>query len=144
MSMTIKKSAQSHWSGDIKSGKGQISTESGALDNQPYGFNTRFEDKAGTNPEELIAAAHSACFSMALSLALTEANYVADDITTSAVVSLDEVDDGFEVSHIALSVEAKIAGIAESEFKKLCKQTKQGCPISKLMNAEISLTMALN
>ena len=117
--MTIKKSAQSHWSGDIKSGKGQISTESGALDNQPYGFNTRFEDKAGTNPEELIAAAHSACFSMALSLALTEANYVADDITTSAVVSLDEVDDGFEVSHVALSVEAKIAGIAESEFKKL-------------------------
>lgn len=144
MSMTIKKSAQSHWSGDIKSGKGQISTESGALDNQPYGFNTRFEDKAGTNPEELIAAAHSACFSMALSLALTEANYVADDITTSAVVSLDEVDDGFEVSHIALSVEAKVAGIAESEFKKLCEQTKQGCPISKLMNAEISLTMALN
>ena len=144
MSMTIKKSALSHWSGDIKSGKGHINTESGALKNQPYGFNTRFEDKQGTNPEELIAAAHSACFSMALSLALTEADYVADDITTSAVVSLDEVDDGFEVSHIALHVEAKIAGIAESEFNKLCEQTKLGCPISKLMNAEISLTTALN
>lgn len=144
MSMTIKKSALSHWSGDIKSGKGQINTESGALTNQPYGFNTRFEGKQGTNPEELVAAAHSACFSMALSLALTEAGYVANDITTSAVVSLDEVDDGFEVSHIALHVEAKIADISEAEFNKMCEQTKQGCPISKLMNAEISLSMALN
>lgn len=144
MSMTIKKSALSHWSGNIKSGKGHINTESGALTNQPFGFNTRFEGKQGTNPEELIAAAHSACFSMALSLALTEADYVADDITTSAVVSLDEVDDGFAVSHIALHVEAKIASISESEFNKLCEQTKQGCPISKLMNAEISLSMALN
>lgn len=142
--MTIKKSALSHWSGNIKSGKGHINTESGALTNQPFGFNTRFEGKQGTNPEELIAAAHSACFSMALSLALTEADYVADDITTSAVVSLDEVDDGFAVSHIALHVEAKIASISESEFNKLCEQTKQGCPISKLMNAEISLSMALN
>lgn len=144
MSMTIKKSALSHWSGNIKSGKGHINTESGALTNQPFGFNTRFDGKQGTNPEELIAAAHSACFSMALSLALTEADYVADDITTSAVVSLDEVDDGFAVSHIALHVEAKIASISESEFNKLCEQTKQGCPISKLMNAEISLSTALN
>ncbi|WP_283710274.1 OsmC family protein [Pseudoalteromonas prydzensis] len=142
--MTIKKSALSHWSGNIKSGKGHINTESGALTNQPFGFNTRFDGKQGTNPEELIAAAHSACFSMALSLALTEADYVADDITTSAVVSLDEVDDGFAVSHIALHVEAKIASISESEFNKLCEQTKQGCPISKLMNAEISLSTALN
>ena len=142
--MTIKKSALSHWSGNIKSGKGHINTESGALTNQPFGFNTRFDGKQGTNPEELIAAAHSACFSMALSLALTEADYVADDITTSAVVSLDEVDDGFAVSHIALHVEAKIASISESEFNKLCEQTKQGCPISKLMNAEISLSTALS
>lgn len=142
--MTIKKTAHTSWSGDIKSGKGKISTQSGALDNQPFGFNTRFEDKPGTNPEELIAAAHSSCFSMALSLALTDADFVADDITTKATVSLDEVDDGFEVSHIALDVSAKIEGISEEKFNHLCQQTKQGCPISKLMNAEISLTTQLN
>ena len=142
--MTIKKTAHTRWSGDIKSGKGKISTQSGALDNQPFGFNTRFEDKPGTNPEELIAAAHSSCFSMALSLALTDADFVADDITTKATVSLDEVDDGFEVSHIALDVSAKIEGISEEKFNQLCQQTKQGCPISKLMNAEISLTTQLN
>tara|TARA_Y100000782_G_scaffold113441_1_gene146105 strand:+ start:4376 stop:4810 length:435 start_codon:yes stop_codon:yes gene_type:complete len=144
MTMTIKKTAHTSWSGDIKSGKGKISTQSGALDNQPFGFNTRFEDKPGTNPEELIAAAHSSCFSMALSLALTDADFVADDITTKATVSLDEVDDGFEVSHIALDVSAKIKGISEEKFNQLCQQTKQGCPISKLMNAEISLTTQLN
>ncbi|WP_421418607.1 OsmC family protein [Pseudoalteromonas lipolytica] len=142
--MTIKKTAHSSWSGDIKSGKGSISTQSGALDKQPYGFNTRFEGKAGTNPEELVAAAHSSCFSMALSLALTEAGFTADDITTKASVSLDEVDDGFEVSHIALEVTAKIADISEETFNELCQQTKQGCPISKLMNAEISLSQKLN
>lgn len=142
--MTIKKSASANWSGDIKSGKGSISSESGALESQPYGFNTRFEDKAGTNPEELVAAAHSACYSMALSLALTEADYIADDIKTTATVSLDEVDDGFEVSHIALNVEAKIEGISQLKFDELCVQTKEGCPISKLMNAEVSLSTQLN
>ncbi len=142
--MTIKKSASANWSGDIKSGKGSISSESGALESQPYGFNTRFEGKPGTNPEELVAAAHSACYSMALSLALTEADYVADDIKTTATVSLDEVDGGFEVSHIALKVEAKIEGISQLKFDELCVQTKEGCPISKLMNAEISLTSQLN
>jgi osmotically inducible protein OsmC len=144
MTMTIKKSAHTSWSGDIKSGKGYISSQSGALEKQPFGFNTRFEDKPGTNPEELVAAAHSSCFSMALSLALTEAGFVADDITTKATVSLDEVDDGFEVSHIALDVSAKIKEISGEKFEQLCEQTKQGCPISKLMNAEISLTTTLN
>ena len=142
--MTIKKSASANWSGDIKSGKGSISSESGALESQPYGFNTRFEGKPGTNPEELVAAAHSACYSMALSLALTEADYIADDIKTTATVSLDEVDDGFEVSHIALNVKAKIEGISQLKFDELCVQTKEGCPISKLMNAEISLSTQLN
>ena len=142
--MTIKKSANSKWSGDIKTGKGSISTQSGALDNQPYGFNTRFEDKPGSNPEELVAAAHSACFSMALSLALGEAGFTADNIDTKAVVSLDEVDDGFAVTHIALEVNAKIADIANEQFQALCDQTKKGCPISKLMNAEISLKAELN
>ena len=142
--MTIKKSANSKWSGDIKTGKGSISTQSGALNNQPYGFNTRFEDKPGSNPEELVAAAHSACFSMALSLALGEAGFTADNIDTKAVVSLDEVDDGFAVTHITLEVNAKIADIANEQFQALCDQTKKGCPISKLMNAEISLKAELN
>lgn len=141
--MTIKKSARSTWSGDIKKGKGYISTQSGALDNQPYGFNTRFEDKPGSNPEELVGAAHSACFGMALSLALGEAGFTAENINTEAVVSLDEVDDGFDVTHIALEVNATIADISNEQFQALCEQTKKGCPISKLLNTEISLNAIL-
>ncbi len=141
--MTIKKSARSTWSGDIKKGKGYISTQSGALDNQPYGFNTRFEDKPGSNPEELVGAAHSACFGMALSLALGEADFTAENINTEAVVSLDEVDDGFAVTHIALEVNATIADISNEQFQALCEQTKKGCPISKLLNTEISLNATL-
>ena len=112
--MTIKKTASSTWSGDIKTGKGSISTQSGALNKQPYGFNTRFEDEAGSNPEELVGAAHSACFSMALSLALGDAGFTADKIDTKATVSLDEVDDGFSVTHIALEVTARINDIQNS------------------------------
>ena len=141
--MTIKKSARSTWSGDIKKGKGTISTQSGALDNQPYGFNTRFEDKPGSNPEELVGAAHSACFGMALSLALGEAGFTAENMNTEAVVSLNEVDDGFAVTHIALEVNATIADISNEQFQALCEQTKKGCPISKLLNTEISLNATL-
>lgn len=141
--MTIKKSARSTWSGDIKKGKGTISTQSGALDNQPYGFNTRFEDKPGSNPEELVGAAHSACFGMALSLALGEAGFTAENINTEAVVSLNEVDDGFAVTHIALEINATIADISNEQFQALCEQTKKGCPISKLLNTEISLNATL-
>jgi osmotically inducible protein OsmC len=141
--MTIKKSASSKWSGDIKTGKGSISTQSSALNNQPYGFNTRFEGKDGSNPEELVGAAHSACFSMALSLGLGEAGFTADNIETQAVVSLDEVDDGFAVTHIALEVNAKIADISNDQFQELCEQTKKGCPISKLLNTDISLEAKL-
>jgi len=141
--MTIKKTASSNWSGDIKSGKGTISTQSGALDNQPYGFNTRFEDKPGSNPEELVGAAHSACFGMALSLALGEAGFTAENINTEAVVSLNEVDDGFAVTHIALEINATIADISNEQFQALCEQTKKGCPISKLLNTEISLNATL-
>ncbi|OLF72770.1 osmotically inducible protein OsmC [Pseudoalteromonas haloplanktis] len=142
--MTIKKSARSTWSGDIKKGKGYISTQSGALDNQPYGFNTRFEDKPGSNPEELVGAAHSACFGMALSLALGEAGFTAESINTEATVSLDEVDDGFAVSEIELVVNAKITDISNEQFQALCEDTKKGCPISKLLNTSIKLTATLN
>jgi lipoyl-dependent peroxiredoxin len=142
--MTIKKTANSTWSGDIKTGKGNISTQSGALDKQPFGFNTRFEGKPGSNPEELVGAAHSACFSMALSLALGEAGFTADKIDTKATVSLDEVDDGFAVTHIALEVKARIKDITNEQFQALCEQTKKGCPISKLLHTEISLDAVLD
>ena len=115
--MTIKKTANSTWSGDIKTGKGSISTQSGA---------------------------HSACFSMALSLALGDAGFTADKIDTKATVSLDEVDDGFAVTHIALEVKARISDIANEQFQALCEQTKKGCPISKLLNTEISLKATLD
>ncbi|HBH69174.1 MAG TPA: OsmC family peroxiredoxin, partial [Erwinia persicina] len=106
--MTIHKKGQAHWEGNIKQGKGTISTESGALSQQPYGFNTRFEGKAGTNPEELIGAAHAACFSMALSLMLGDAGHTAESIDTTADVSLDKVDGGFAITKVALQSKVKL------------------------------------
>ena len=141
--MTIHKKGQAHWQGDIKKGKGQISTESGALKDQPYGFNTRFEGKAGTNPEELIGAAHAGCFSMALSLILGEAGHVPESIDTTAVVSLDKADGGFAITHVALSSKVKVPGIDKGKFDELIQQAKAGCPVSKLLKAEISLEYQL-
>lgn len=137
--MIIHKQGQAHWEGDIKHGTGTISTQSGALDNQPYGFNTRFEGKAGTNPEELIGAAHAGCFSMALSLMLGEAGYTAESIDTVAVVSLEKVDGGFTISQVDLKSQVKLAGIDAEEFDKIIQQAKAGCPVSKLLNAKITL-----
>jgi len=141
--MTIHKQGQAHWEGDIKHGKGTISTESGALDKQPYGFNTRFEGKAGTNPEELIGAAHAACFSMALSLMLGEAGHTPESIDTVAVVSLDKVDGGFAISQVELKSQIKLAGIEAEAFDKIIQQAKAGCPVSKLLNAKITLNYQL-
>ncbi|MCW1876817.1 OsmC family protein [Erwinia sp. INIA-01] len=141
--MTIHKKGQAHWEGDIKRGKGTISTESGALDNQPYGFNTRFEGKPGTNPEELIGAAHSACFSMALSLMLGEAGFTPESIDTVADVSLDKVDGGFGITKVVLQSKVKLPGIAKDEFDKIIQQAKAGCPISKLLSTEITLDYQL-
>lgn len=141
--MTIHKHGQAHWAGDIKKGKGTISTESGALSEQPYGFNTRFEGKAGTNPEELIAAAHSACFSMALSLMLGEKGHVPESIDTKADVSLDKVDGGFAITKIALDSSVVLPGIDKQEFDTIIKSAKENCPVSKVLNAEISLTYQL-
>ena len=122
--MTIHKHGSAHWSGDIKRGKGTVSTESGVLNQQPYGFNTRLEGEKGTNPEELIGAAHAACFSMALSLMLGEAGYTADSIDTTADVSLDKTDSGFAISKVALQVrrhysesEGGLSGIAAVESR---------------------------
>lgn len=142
--MTIHKKGQAHWEGDIKRGKGHISTESGALNQQPYGFNTRFEGKPGTNPEELIGAAHSACFSMALSLILGEAGYTPESIDTVADVSLDKVGEGYKITKVALQSEVTLPGIEEGEFESLINKAKAGCPVSQLINADITLDYKLH
>lgn len=142
--MTIHKKGQAHWEGDIKRGKGTISTESGALKQQPYGFNTRFEGKSGTNPEELIGAAHAGCFSMALSLMLGEEGYTPESIDTTANVSLDKVDGGFAITKIELTSTVKLPGIDEATFDKIINKAKAGCPVSQLLKAEITLQYTLN
>lgn len=142
--MTIHKKGQAHWEGDIKRGKGTISTESGALKQQPYGFNTRFEGAAGTNPEELIGAAHAGCFSMALSLMLGEAGFTAESIDTTADVSLDQVDGGFKITKIALTSTVKLHGVEKDQFDPIIQKAKAGCPVSQLFNAEITLDYTLN
>ncbi|GKW01942.1 OsmC family protein [Pectobacterium carotovorum] len=142
--MTIHKKGQAHWEGDIKQGKGTVSTESGALQQQPYGFNTRFEGKPGTNPEELIGAAHAACFSMALSLMLGEEGHKPESIDTKADVSLDKVDGGFAITKIALHSTVKLPSIDEATFDSIIQKAKAGCPVSKLLKAEITLEYQLN
>ncbi|OON38734.1 OsmC family peroxiredoxin [Izhakiella australiensis] len=142
--MTIHKKGSAHWEGDLKSGKGTVSTESGALKHNPYGFNTRFEGVAGTNPEELIGAAHAACFSMALSLMLGEAGHTPAGIDTIADVSLDKVDGGFAITKIALSSKVKVPGIDKSEFDKIINKAKEGCPVSQLFKANITLDYELS
>lgn len=139
----MKKSASAHWSGGIKDGQGSISTETDALREVPYGFKSRFEDGPGTNPEELIAAAHAACFSMALSLELGKAKLTADSIDTTAVVTLDKDGDGFKISAVHLTCNAKIPGASVATFEKIAQATKQGCPVSKVLNASITLDATL-
>jgi osmotically inducible protein OsmC len=135
----MKKTASAHWQGGIKDGKGTISTQSGALKDSPYGFNTRFEDKPGTNPEELIGAAHAGCFSMALSKELGDAGMTAESIETTAQVTLDKVEGGFEISAVHLTLRAKIPGAERTAFEKAVEAAKTGCPVSKVLNATITL-----
>lgn len=141
--MTIKKSASAEWSGGLKDGKGSISTQSGALSDQPYGFNTRFEDKVGTNPEELIGAAHAGCFTMALSMILGEAGLTATRLETKATVSLDKTDDGFAISAIHLDLVGTVPGADQEKFEALATKAKNGCPVSQLFNTDISLSAKL-
>ena len=122
-----------------KGGKGHVSTGSGALADQPYGFQTRFEDAAGTNPEELIAAAHASCFTMALSFKLADAGHEDGTVETDAVVTLEKDGDGFTVTKSALSTRAKVPGLDQAKFEELAADAKANCPISKLLNAEITL-----
>ena len=142
--MTIHKHGSAHWSGDIKRGKGTVSTESGVLNQQPYGFNTRFEGEKGTNPEELIGAAHAACFSMALSLMFGEAGYTADSIDTTADVSLDKKEGGFAITKVALQSKVTVPGIDPQQFDGVIQKAKAGCPVSQLLNADITLDYTLN
>ncbi|TBU74361.1 OsmC family peroxiredoxin [Pseudomonas daroniae] len=139
----MKKTASAHWQGGIKDGKGTLSTQSGALSEQPYGFNTRFEDKSGTNPEELIGAAHAGCFSMALSKELGEAGMTAESIDTKAEVTLDKQDGGFAITAVHLSLKARVPGADRGAFEKAVETAKTGCPVSKVLNAEITLEVVL-
>ncbi|WP_027136142.1 OsmC family protein [Geminicoccus roseus] len=131
------------WQGGIKDGKGSISTKSGALDSAPYGFGSRFEGKSGTNPEELIGAAHAGCFSMALSKMLGDAGFTADQINTQADVTLDKQGEGFAITKVHLTLKAKVPGIDQAKFQEIAGQAKAGCPVSKVLNAEISLDASL-
>ena len=139
----MKKSASAHWSGGIKDGQGTISTESGVLHDAPYGFKSRFEDGRGTNPEELIGAAHAGCYSMALSLGLGEAGLTADSIDTKAVVSLDKDGGGFTISAVHLTCEARVPGADKATFARIAEATKQACPVSKVLKATITLDAKL-
>jgi osmotically inducible protein OsmC len=131
------------WKGSLKEGGGTISTESGVLKNAPYGFRARFEDGPGTNPEELIGAAHAACFSMALSVGLGNAGFTAESIQTEAAVRLEKVGDGFAITHSDLVCVAKIPRIDDRTFQQIAEATKSGCPVSKVLNAKISLSAKL-
>lgn len=140
----INKTATAHWSGGLKEGRGRISTQSGTLEAQPYGFNTRFEDKPGTNPEELIGAAHAGCFSMAFSMILGNYDAVADEIDTKATVSLEEQGGGFAITKIHLDMTAKIPGISEEDFREAATTAKDNCPVSKVLaGADITLDAKL-
>jgi osmotically inducible protein OsmC len=141
--MKINRHGSAVWEGGIKDGKGAISTESGALKSYPYGFGSRFEGKPGTNPEELIAAAHAGCFTMALSLILGEAKLVAEHMETSAKVTLEQVTGGYAITAVHLVLTAKIPGADQATFEKLAGTAKAGCPVSKLLKAEITLDAKL-
>ena len=131
------------WQGGIKDGKGAISTKSGALTDYPYGFASRFEGKPGSNPEELIGAAHAACFTMALSLILGEAKLTAEHMETKADVTLEKEGDGFAITKVHLTLSAKVPGADKAKFDELTAKAKAGCPVSKLLKAEITMDAKL-
>ncbi|WP_294300501.1 OsmC family protein [uncultured Sphingomonas sp.] len=133
------RTASARYDGLGKDGKGHVSTQSGVLSDNPYGFNTRFDNEPGTNPEELIAAAHASCFTMALSFALAKEGYSAGTLETDAAVTLDKDGDGFKVTKSALKLKGRVAGIEKADFERIAEEAKKGCPISKLLNAEITL-----
>lgn len=141
--MALKRKASAQWNGGLKDGKGTISTDSGVLQDTQYSFSTRFEDGAGTNPEELIAAAHAGCFSMALSGQLTNAGHPPESVRTQATVTMEKTDAGFTVTAVHLDVTARVPGIDQAGFDTAANNAKNGCPISRLLKADITMTATL-
>jgi osmotically inducible protein OsmC len=139
----MKRTANAQWKGDLKTGKGSISTASGVLDKTQYSFSTRFEEGKGTNPEELLAAAHAGCFSMALSAQLGQANLTAESIETECAISLEKQPDGFSITESHLSLKAKVPGATQEQFDTAVQAAKAGCPVSKLYKTNITLTAQL-
>lgn len=141
--MEIKRRGSATWQGGLKNGKGAISTESGALKSYPYGYASRFEGVPGTNPEELLGAAHAGCFTMALSLILGEAGLTAEKMVTTAEVTLAQVDGAYAITAVHLTLKATVPGSDQEKFQELAAKAKAGCPVSKLLKAEISLDASL-
>lgn len=139
----MKRKASAEWKGDLRGGKGTISTDSGVLSETQYSFSTRFENGIGTNPEELIAAAHAGCFSMALSAQLGESGMTAESIKTTASVTVDKVEGGFAITTVHLEVTAKIPGADQQAFEQAANSAKVNCPVSKVLNAEITMNAKL-
>ncbi len=139
----MKRRANAVWKGDLKSGKGALSTDSGVLSETPYSFSTRFENEKGTNPEELIAAAHAGCFSMALSGQLANAGLTAESIQTEAVLRMERTDAGFTITSIHLDLKARVPGADEEAFLTAANNAKSGCPVSRVLNTDITLTATL-
>jgi osmotically inducible protein OsmC len=139
----MQRKASAIWKGGLKDGKGAVSSTSGVLSNTPYSFTTRFENSPGTNPEELIAAAHAACFSMALSAQLGAANLTPESINTSATLTMEKQDAGWTITAIQLDVTAKVPNAGEAAFKTAADNAKAGCPVSKVLNAKITMNAKL-
>jgi osmotically inducible protein OsmC len=139
----MKRSAQAQWKGDLKTGTGAISMASGTLKDTPYSFHSRFEQGAGTNPEELLAAAHAGCFTMALSAQLAGAGLKADSLETTCTITLEKKDDGFAITESHLELKAKVPGATKEAFDKATAAAKSGCPVSKLYNTNITLNAQL-
>jgi osmotically inducible protein OsmC len=139
----MKRTASAHWEGDLKTGKGNVSTASTVLSNTPYSFSARFENGTGTNPEELLAAAHAGCFTMALSAQLAGAGLKADRLDTVCTISLDQKDGGWAITSSHLELKAKVPGATQEAFDTATAAAKAGCPVSKLYNTEITLTATL-
>lgn len=141
--MKINRKGSAQWQGGIKDGKGSLSTQSGALEDYPYGFTSRFEGQPGSNPEELLAAAHAGCFTMALSKILGDAGLTAEQMNTTATVTLEKVGEGFEITAVHLELRARMPGADDTAFQELAAKAKANCPVSKLFKADITLDAAL-
>ncbi|QFU17979.1 OsmC family protein [Microvirga thermotolerans] len=139
----MNRKARAVWQGTGRDGSGHLTTDSGVLSTTPYSFKTRFENERGTNPEELIAAAHAGCFTMALAFQLQAAGFTPDELATEATVSIEKEGEGFRISKSVLSLQARVPGIERAKFEELARAAEKNCPVSKVLNAEIAMTFTL-